>query len=254
VKGLGAIGLDVALGGKEILAGVEFGLVPGERLGVIGPNGAGKTTLLRALAGLVSPSRGSVKIGDEPLARLTRREIARRIALVPQDTHVDFPFTVGDVVRMGRYPYLGRFTPPGESDAEAIRSAVAAVALEPFLERIIPTLSGGERQLTLIARALAQTPDFLLLDEPTANLDLGHRLQLRELLLELSATGIGIVGVMHDLEEAASLFERVILLAGGRVLAFGRPEEVITAQNLKEAFGVDVRVVVDEGGLRIVDR
>jgi iron complex transport system ATP-binding protein len=242
----------VSLGGREVLRGVSLELRSREVLGLVGANGAGKTTLLRAACGVLRPDAGSVRLAGHPLASYGRRELARRIAVVPQDTPFAFPFLVGEAVLMGRSPHLPRLGFEGPQDLAIARDAIARVGIGDLADRSILELSGGERQLVLLARALAQQPRVLLLDEPTAHLDLRHRLQVLELVRELAGAGRSALVVSHDLSLAARGCDRLALLAEGRVLAAGPPAEVLSADSVRQAFGIEAEVVAGPDGTPLV--
>ncbi len=227
------------------LADVSFSVAPGEILGVIGPNSAGKTTLVRLLTGVRAPDRGTVRFEGEPLSRLTRRALARHVALVPQELPDSFPFTVEELVLMGRYPHgAGRFFETAEDDIVA-REAMAAAGVLALRRAPLTALSGGERQRAVLARALAQRPALLVLDEPTAHLDLRHQAASIALLRRLNRErGTTIVMISHDLNLVAEVSDRVLVLAGGRLLADGPPERVLEAGLLEAAFGCTI--VVDK--------
>ena len=242
-------GLAAGYRGRPVLSGVSLELSPGELVAVVGPNGAGKTTLLRAISGALPPSAGAVYLDGKALGRLSPREVARRLAVVEQRPQVGFDFTVRELVELGRLPHLkfpDRLTP---RDAEAVEEALAAVGLSELSGRRFSTLSGGEKQRVFLAIALAQEPQVLLLDEPTAHLDVRHQLELMELVAERAQEGLAVLAAMHDLNLAAAFADRMILLVEGRVLAQGRPEEVLTRENLRTAFGVEARVARDETGV-----
>ena len=238
-----------------ILDRVSTTVEPGSVVGLLGPNGAGKTTLLRLLAGMLRPSRGQVSLDGQPISSLGRRELARRIAVVPQETHSTFDFSVLDIVLMGRYPHLGTFELEGPSDLKIARSALEATGTSALESRLFETLSGGERQRVVIASALAQSSDILLLDEPTASLDLGYQFQIAALLKDLNRERrTTLVVSTHDLNFAAALCGRVVLLKAGRVLAEGPTNEVLNSSNIKALYGMDADVQYHEraGRLAIV--
>jgi iron complex transport system ATP-binding protein len=226
---------------RDIVRDLSLAVRGGELVAVVGPNGAGKSTLLRLMAGLLAPSRGCVTLDGRPLARWPRRALARRIALLPQHTPVDFGFTVQEVVDMGRYPHRGRWRLPSPRDVEAVQRCLAATETLPLAARRVTELSGGERQLVLFAQALAQEPRFLLLDEPTANLDVAHQCRVLGLLHQLAAQGLGVVAVIHDLGLALRGFRRLILLHEGALLGDGPPTAVLTAEAIQRVFGVPAR-------------
>ncbi len=242
----------VSLGSRPVLAGVDLRVEPGEVVGLVGRNGAGKTTLLRVASGVRAPDAGAVLLDGAPLAARSRRELARAVAVVPQETQIPFPFRVAEVVLMGRTPHLGWLGFEGEADLEAARSALEQVGMEAFADRCVLDLSGGERQLAVVARALAQDPRFLLLDEPTAFLDLRHRLDVLRIVRQLAAQGRGALVVSHDLALAARSCDRVALLADGRILADGPPAEVLVPEHLRAAFGIEASVLDGPDGAPVV--
>jgi iron complex transport system ATP-binding protein len=217
----------------------------GDLVGILGPNGSGKTTLLKLLAGTLTPSAGSVQLDGQLLATRSRRELARRIAFVPQETHAPFDFTVLDIVLMGRFPHLGTFALEGPADLAIARQALEATGTAAFEGRSFGTLSGGEKQRVVIASALAQSPELLLLDEPTASLDLGHQLDVQVLLRGLN-TGHAVTMVLstHDLNFAAGLCRHLVLIRNGRVLASGPTDNVLTPETVKQLYGVDADVAM----------
>ena len=266
---LAARDVSVRLGGNPILRSVSFEAHAGEVAGLIGPNGAGKSTLLRVLAGLLRPESGEVRIkappetgtggavGDEPLKGLNSAQRARRIAFMPQHdaTH---PFTAIETVLMGRYAHLGRFELEGRQDREIALRAMARTDTAQFEDRQLDRLSGGERQRVILARALAQQADVILLDEPSASLDLRHRLSIMETLREEVATvkappgastdgarQVAVVVALHDVTLASRYCDRLTLLCDGRITAEGPPVDVLTPQNLRSAFGVETAVQID---------
>ena len=247
---MSAIGLDgvtVHLGGRAVVRDVTATVERGEWVALIGPNGAGKTTLLRAIAGLL-PHEGTVSLLDRAAAGLDRRERARLLAVVPQTPETPPWLTVAEYVLMGRTPHLGPLAREGAADREAAARALDRLDLDAFAERPLGTLSGGERQRAVVARALAQEAAIVLLDEPTAALDIGHQQQALELLDGLREDdGLTLVAAMHDLTLAAQYADRVLLLSAGCIVADGTPAEVLTEAALAEHYGATVRVVtVDE--------
>jgi len=245
---------DVALrlGPRDVLSGVSFELGAGEVLGLAGPNGAGKTTLFRVATRVLRPDRGEIRLEGTPIAALSRRALARRIAVVPQDVGVPFPFLAGEVVLMGRAPHRSGVGFESAADVESAQRCLACVGIEALADRSMIELSGGERQLVLVARALAQEPDVLLLDEPTAHLDLRHRAVVLERVREFAAAGGAALVVSHDLNLAARSCGRLALLADGVLAACGPPAEVLRPQLLRRVFDVEAEVLAAPDGAPLV--
>jgi iron complex transport system ATP-binding protein len=237
------------------LRDVTLTIDKGSLTALLGPNGGGKTTLVSLLAGVLTPQRGQVRLEGVDLRSISRRQIARRIALVPQETHPAFDYTVLEMVLMGRHPHLGRFAIEGPEDIAIATEALAATGTSALAERSYMTLSGGEKQRVVIASALAQAADLLLLDEPTASLDLRYQLELATLLRQLNrARGVTMVLATHDLNLAAALCTHVVAIRGGAVLAQGPTAEVLTPDGVRELYGVeaDVRFHEAAGHLTVV--
>src|SRR5262245_44130329 len=212
----------------------------GSLTGLLGPNGCGKTTLLKLLSGVLHPDRGGVMLESRPLRHIPRREIARHVAVVPQETHPAFDYTALEMVLMGRHPHLGAFQLEGPHDLAVARDAMLATGTASLADRPYMTISGGEKQRVVIASALAQSPEVLLLDEPTASLDLGYQLEVASLLSRLNRErGVTMVIATHDLNLAASLCDSLVLLRGGRVLAQGPTHDVLTAAMVRRVYDVD---------------
>jgi iron complex transport system ATP-binding protein len=224
---------------------VDLTVRAGELVGLIGPNGAGKTTLFRAVTGSLPAKAGAVRLAGKGLDALTPGEAARRMALTPQVLDVPFSYTVESFVEMGRLPHRGRFSPLGARDREVVRRSMALVDLLDFAARPLNTLSGGERQRAVVAQALAQEPEVLLLDEPAAYLDVNHQVEIFELLHRVRDRGPAVVVILHDLNLASEYCERIALLREGRITADGPPEEVITQARLADAFGVRLEISPD---------
>jgi iron complex transport system ATP-binding protein len=232
----------------RVLDGVSVSLPKGGMLGILGPNGSGKTTLLRLLAGTLTPTRGEVTLEGTPLPRIPRRELARRIAVVPQETHLAFDYSVLEMVLMGRHAHLGAFQLEGPQDLAIAREAMRATGVGPLEGRSFTTLSGGEKQRVGIAAALAQSADILLLDEPTASLDLGAQLEIAALLSHLNRThGVTMAVSTHDLGLAAGVCRDMLLLRHGRALATGPTDDVLTAAHVRALYDVEADVHVHEG-------
>ena len=226
-----------------VLSDVCLTVSRGSVVGLLGPNGSGKTTLLRLLSGVLRPASGSVRLEGQSLERLARRDLAKRVAVVPQDTRATFDFSVFEMVLMGRYPHLGPFELEGVADVEIARSALRATGTAALEDRPFATLSGGEKQRVVIAGALAQASDMLLLDEPTTALDLRYQLEILTVLKQLNAErGTTLVVSTHDLNLAAALCERIVLLKDGRVIANGPTGDTLTADNIRALYDVDADV------------
>jgi iron complex transport system ATP-binding protein len=230
---------------RPVIAGVTLEVPAGAAVGVLGPNGSGKTTLLRVLAGTRRPTSGQVLLEGRPLGGYTRRALARRIAMVPQETQLAFDYTVLEMVLMGRHPHLGMFEVEGPADLVVARDALAAVGAAGLEDRDFATLSGGEKQRVVIAAALAQATEALLLDEPTSSLDLGAQLEIAYLLADLNQRrGVTLVVSTHDLALAASTCRELVLLRAGRIVAAGPTAEVLTRDHLRALYDVDADVHV----------
>ena len=238
------IGLTVAYRSRPALRDVDLHVGRGERVALVGPNGAGKSTLLRAIAGLVEPAVGSASLGGKPLASLDRLEVARRLAVVPQVATLPFAMTVEEVVALGRLPHEHPIRGMRPADRAAVAAAIEQVGVGHLMGRDARELSLGERQLVLLAMAIAQDAPVLVLDEPTVHLDLRHQVEVMQLLVDLNERmGTTIVAVLHDLGLAAHFFPRLIVLAGGRVVGDGPPREVLAPDRIREVFGVDPALV-----------
>ena len=251
---LSAIELTVAFGAKRVLDRVSLDVPAGALVGILGPNGSGKTTLLRVLAGTLAPQSGRVTIDGADIKSLDRRSVARRVAVVPQDTHLAFDYTVLEVALMGRYPHLGPFEVEGPADFATAEVALEATGTLDLAQRAYTTLSGGEKQRVIIASALAQLDrrnlskthesPLLLLDEPTAALDLRYQVELTALIARLHAASLGVGAPLtvvlstHDLHFAATLCDRVVLLSQGRIVASGPPADVLTLDALSSVYGI----------------
>jgi iron complex transport system ATP-binding protein len=226
--------------GRDILRDVSLEIAGGERLALVGPNGVGKSTLLRVLTGVVAPRAGSVHLGADPIGRLDRRAIAHRIAVVPGTAAIPFATRVEDVVALGRLPYLDPLRGTRAGDRAAVDAAIDLVGIDHLRGRDARELSLGERQLVLVAMAVAQRTPILVLDEPTVHLDLRHQVEVMELLVDLNRRlGITVLAVLHDIALAAHFFPRLVVLDRGRIVADDAPGAVLAGSMLRAAFGVD---------------
>ncbi len=230
----------VQIGGQWLVRGVSLSVEPGQVTALVGPNGSGKSTLLRLLAGIWRPSEGTALLNGEAIAGMNRRAAARSITLVPQNPHIDIPFTVREVVSMGRYPHLGRFDAPGSHDFDATQAALVRADVAHLANRRVNELSGGEFQRVVIARSLATESDVILLDEPTAGLDLNHSLETLEMLHQLAEAGAAIAIALHDLNAASRWADVTALLQDGQLVACGRTSEVLTDERVSPVFGVEI--------------
>lgn len=232
---------------RPVLRGVDLAVRPGEVLVLLGTNGSGKTTLLRLLSGALVPASGEVRIGDRPLGDWRRSELARTVAVLPQHLELPIGFRVAEVVEMGRTPHSRSLFGATEGDEAAVERALREADASQLAHRSVDELSGGERQRVLVAMALAQEPELLLLDEPTLHLDLAHQLGLLRTVRRLCRGGLAAVAVLHDLA-LARMADRVAVLDGGRVRADGPPGGVLTPELVTEVFGVPMSVATDAGG------
>ena len=235
---ISAQGLTYEVDDKRLLQGVSLHADRGQLVGLVGPNGAGKTTLLRALSGILRCQEGVVRFDGVDVEHQSSRALAASVALVPQIAPYTHGFNVIELVLMGRYPHLGRFQIEGREDNRIARDAMRLTETEQFADRTLDTLSGGERQRVFIARALTQQPRVLLLDEPTTNLDVLHQLKVLDVVRRLVDDGLTAIAAIHDLNMAARYCDRLVLLSGGRVLAEGPPEQVLSPETMESAFGV----------------
>jgi len=237
-------GVTVTYRQRDVLDAVDLVIEPGERVALIGPNGAGKSTLLRVASGMLAPARGGATLAGKPVATLERIEVARILAVVPQQATLPFATRVEEVVGLGRLPHEHPLRGARPSDRAAIAAAIERVGLGHLLGRDVRELSLGERQLVLIAMAVAQASPLLVLDEPTIHLDLRHQVGTMELLVDLNERdGTTVVAVLHDLGLAAHFFPRLVLLDRGRIVADGAPDEVLTPDRIRDVFGVDPALV-----------
>ncbi len=240
-------GIDFSYGRAAVLKGLDLDLAQGSFHAVLGPNGAGKSTLLDLLAGLRKPDRGTVSFLGRPLGEYSRSSLARSVSLVPQEYAIQFPFTVREVVLMGRHPHLSRFGPPSGEDMDLVEKALEAMDLGGMAAKPITALSGGEKQRVVLARSLAQNNRVMIMDEPTANLDIRHALAVLALVRDLvDQEGRTVVAVMHDLNLAAQFCDRAAILKKGRLHGSGPVRQTLTEANIGEVFQVEARVRADD--------
>lgn len=229
--------------GTAVLNGINFSISPGEMVGILGANGSGKSTLLKIFSGLLKPESGEALYRNKEISKLGRKEIAKRLAYIPQDPVFAFPFSITEIVLMGRAPYIGRFEFEREQDREMAESAMETVGITHLKDRLISQVSAGERQLASLARALVQEPEIMILDEPATFLDIRHRTEIMKILIKLKEErGISIVAATHDIFSALYYFEEIIILKDGKVFAEGKTEKVVNEENLSAAYGINVSV------------
>ena len=230
-------------GEKRVLQDVTLTVAKGEFFGILGPNGSGKSTLLNLIDGIRLPCEGEIRLKGIAPGKMQRKDVARLVAVVPQEASWVFPLTVEEVVLMGRTPHIGRLAFESERDLAVARSAMEATDILPFAARLMEALSVGERQRVLIARALAQEPEVILLDEPTSSLDIAHQIRTFDLIRSLSrSAGLTVVSVTHDMNLASLYCDRIALLEEGRLHSLGRPGEVLNESNISEVYRVNVVV------------
>jgi len=234
--------------GTSILNGINLSIQPGNMLGILGANGAGKSTLLKILCGVLKPKNGKALFNDQELSKMDRREIAKGIAYIPQDPMFAFPFTVREVVLMGRAPYIGRFEFERETDNEIAQNALETVGISHLKDRLINEVSSGERQLASIARGLVQEPGIMILDEPATYLDVKHRTEVMNILRRLKENkGISIIAATHDIFSSLFYFDDIMILKDGKILAEGRTDQIINSEILSLAYGIEVVVKKENG-------
>lgn len=249
---LDARGVSVKLGETAILTGVNFSINSGELVGLLGPNGAGKTTLLRTLSGLLPLNSENIHLLGKPLSAINRKQLARDMAYLPQNNESHWPISVETLVMLGRLPHRNLWRGPSKTDCKSVQRALKACDVSQFADRSINSLSGGEKTRVMLARALAVEPKLLLADEPVAGLDPGHQLEVMERFRRLSDSGMGIVIVIHDLTLAARYCHRLVLLNQSKIIAQGKPSEVLSAANLARCFAIRAHIGSTEDGVFVV--
>jgi iron complex transport system ATP-binding protein len=239
--------IGFAFGGRWAVEGVSLRLAPGKFYGIVGPNGCGKTTLVDLLCGYRTPQSGRIRYKGRELGGYSKKQLAREIALVPQNFYINFPFSVGEVVMMGRYPYIPRFSGPSRRDAEIVAEAMGSADIGHMAGRLVTELSGGERQRVVFARALAQQTPALILDEATSNLDIGHALRLLGMARrQVRVEGRTVLGVFQDINQAAFWCDHLIFMLQGRIAAQGPTQEVLKPDVIRAVFAVDAKVYQDD--------
>ncbi len=236
-------GLGLRYGTMDVLSEIDLAIDAGERLCLVGPNGAGKSSVLRCLTGLAQPTSGSIRLDGEPIAQIERSAIARTISVVPSQVDLPFSMRVEEVVRLGRLPHENPFSGATDADHEAVDAAITRVGIDKLRGRDVQQLSMGERQLVLVAMAVAQGGRLIVLDEPTVHLDLRHQVEVLTLLTRLTDAGLTVLAVLHDLPLAAHFFPRLVLLDDGRLVADGTPREVLSPERIRDVYRVDPRFV-----------
>lgn len=240
--------INFSYNGSRVLNGINLSVQTGRMLGILGANGAGKSTLLKILCGLLKPSSGESLYKNNSISKISKREVAKGIAYIPQDAMFAFPFTVKEVVLMGRAPYIGRFEFERDLDQEIADKALLSVGISHLKNRLISEVSAGEKQLASIARGLVQEPEVLILDEPATYLDIKHRTEIMTILKKLKdEDGISIIAATHDIFSSLFYFDEIIVLKEGKILAEGKSEEIVDGELLSRAYGIEVTVRKENG-------
>lgn len=239
-------GVSFSYDTRPTLRGIDLEVGEGEILALVGPNGSGKTTLLKNISGVLRPQCGAVYLDFKKLAELSPRQIAQRMAALEQEIHAGFDFTVGEIVELGRLPHLKKLKALSAQDRQAVEEALRATEIQSFAQRSIFALSSGERQRVWLAMALAQEPQILLLDEPTAHLDINYQIEIMEIIKSLVQKGLAVLMAIHDLNLAAAYADRIAVLHEGRIAALGRPREVLTEELIERVFKARVRILRDQ--------
>lgn len=232
--------IDFGYGKSLLIKNLNFKISQGEFLGIVGPNGSGKSTILKLLSGILEPVSGEIVFRDSFLQQIQAKQLARQMAVVPQSTELPYDFSVYEIVAMGRYPHQGRWSNESSADKKIIQAVMKQTGVWQFKDQNVNALSGGERQRVIIARALAQEPEIILLDEPTSNLDINYQIEIFDLLQELNKQGMTIAAVLHDLNLASQYCNRLMLLSNGQIYASGTPDEVINVKNIRNVYNTEV--------------
>ena len=240
---LNILDLSFSYDSVKVLRNVSLKVKTGEILGIIGPNGSGKTTLVKCINRNVTPEAGAVLVDDDDIMRMSRKEIAKNIGVVPQISLISFPFTVYDIIMMGRYSHTKNFCGKDKKNESIVRQCMELTSTVNMSDRLITEISGGEYQRVIIARAMAQEPKVLLLDEPTLHLDINHQIEILELVRSLAKNkNLTVIMVMHDLSLAARYSDNIIMLNNGSIFDSGAPEQVINTENIKDVYGIEVEI------------
>ena len=238
--------IDAGYGGEMIINNVSMDIEKGKFIGLVGPNGSGKTTLLRVISAMLKPASGKVLLNDKNIHNIKKRELAKTMAVLPQDSNLPLPFTVRQIVLMGRFPYLPATGRETQKDFDIADNAMKMADVAHLSDRAITELSGGERQRTLIAMCIAQQPKILLLDEPTSHLDIGHQISVFDLIKKLNEQAeMTVIAVLHDLNLAAEYCHKIMVMSDGKITASGKPEEVLTSKIIREVFDANVMTVTN---------
>jgi len=233
---------------RYVFKDISFSVNPADVLCILGPNGSGKTTLIRCICHLLQLQSGSISVMGEDIQHISKRDLAREVSYIPQMHNPTFSYSVLEVVLMGRTPYLNQFSSPSKKDIKIAKSAINSVGINHLTERLYTEISGGERQLVLFARALAQQPKILLLDEPTSHLDFGNQIRILKIIKKLANMGLSIVMTSHFPDHAFTVSNTVAIMKDGRFIDIGNPDDVVTEANLKEIYGIDVKIVCVQNG------
>ena len=232
---------------EKIIDDISFKIEEGKFVSLIGPNGSGKSTIIKLLSHLYPPWKGKILIGNEDINSLSKKELARKVSLVPQNTLIDYEFTVEDIVLMGRYPYKKRFEKYDEKDYEIVHEALKATNTLHLKDKYITEISGGERQRVIIAKALAQETPIILLDEPTSHLDINHQMEILNLLRRLNKEKkTTIIIAIHDINLASRYSDEIIIIGSGKIIDNGIPEKVITKENMEKVYGINVAIEINK--------